>query len=152
MPNFSAFELREVAVNTRGVTLGEDIKTARERLRMNQLELAEAVGVSESTISNWERGRSSPKNRLGLVRAILKLDASAEARTEADDHDTTDEERVLRSASDSALLAEVARRFGRGLETPATRHGRGERGTLPPHLTAPQAAQQTTSDGSSDSL
>jgi DNA-binding transcriptional regulator YiaG len=147
VPNFSAFELREVAVDTRRVTLGEDIRTARERLRMNQLELAEAVGVSESTVSNWERGRSSPKNRLGLVREVLKLDATAGATDEADDNGATDEELVLRSVSDSALLAEVARRFSRGLGTQAARRGRGDRGTLPAHLADGQSVVRRVSDG-----
>lgn len=99
VPNLSEVELRVVAVNTRGVTLGEDIKTARERLRMNQLELAEAVGVSESTVSNWERGRSNPKNRLGLVRQILKMDDAGER--------TQREGRLLKDASMPELLMRI---------------------------------------------
>jgi DNA-binding transcriptional regulator YiaG len=66
-------ELRQVAADTRRVTLGDDIRQARERAQLTQPELAERVGVSEGTISNWERGVvKTPKNRLARVWEVLR--------------------------------------------------------------------------------
>lgn len=49
----------------------EEIKAARERLQLTQGELAQEVGVSLRTISNWERGSNVPRNRMGaLVEAL----------------------------------------------------------------------------------
>ncbi len=39
----------------------DDIRSFREGLRLTQAELAERLGVSANTISNWEAGRSSPR-------------------------------------------------------------------------------------------
>jgi len=52
---------------------GEQIKDARERFRMTQADLAEALGVSMRTIGSWERGESIPRSRLGAIREVLKL-------------------------------------------------------------------------------
>ena len=41
-------------------SLGELIAKARRDARLEQTELADAVGVSRNTISNYERGRSMP--------------------------------------------------------------------------------------------
>lgn len=75
-------ELREVVLKTRGVAqtepdrkvAGELYKLARERLKMDQEDVAELVGVSVSTVSNWERGKTSPKNRLAALRSVLRMD------------------------------------------------------------------------------
>lgn len=40
---------------------GEYIKVLRERMGYTQEQLAEMVGVSIQSISNWERGKSEPK-------------------------------------------------------------------------------------------
>lgn len=49
----------------------DQIRAARERLQMTQGELAQEVGVSLRTISNWERGHSVPRGRMGaLVEAL----------------------------------------------------------------------------------
>lgn len=128
-----------VALDSGSVAItGHQIRQERRRRGFTQQQLADAAGVSLRTIGRVERGEIDDPRSLDLIALELGLL-----------HDTvaTDEERVLRSVADSALLAEVARRFGRGLETPATQRGRGERGTLPPHLTVPQPAQRTTSDG-----
>jgi transcriptional regulator with XRE-family HTH domain len=52
---------------------GEQIKDARERHRMTQQELADAVGVSSRTVGSWERGESVPRSRLGAIREALQL-------------------------------------------------------------------------------
>lgn len=58
--------------------LGTRIKRARERLRWTQRQLADAVGVNVKTVDNWENGRSSPRNRLGSLEAVLGIDLSGE--------------------------------------------------------------------------
>jgi len=40
--------------------LADNIKTHRKRLGLNQLEMAERVGVSEPTITAWESGKRWP--------------------------------------------------------------------------------------------
>lgn len=42
------------------IQIGAKIKTLRKGKRMSQIELAEALGVSRATISNYEVGRRSP--------------------------------------------------------------------------------------------
>lgn len=40
--------------------MAEKIREYRERRGMTQKELAEALGVDQSAVSNWERGISEP--------------------------------------------------------------------------------------------
>jgi putative transcriptional regulator len=47
-----------------------DIKSIRGRLRMSQSEFALMIGVSLSTLQNWEQGRRRPD---GPARALLKV-------------------------------------------------------------------------------
>ena len=142
MREIGRLELRELAVDTHFVTLGEEIRTARERLQMTQPELAALVGVSESTVSNWERDQSKPKNRMALVRQVLQMD---------DDEQSVElaltEERVLRQISDQKLWAEATRRFLRGTSgsgQPILQ--RGQYAALPEHLKNPQAVERGESD------
>jgi transcriptional regulator with XRE-family HTH domain len=51
--------------------IGTRIKRARERLRWTQRRLAEAVGVSQKTIDNWENGRTEPKSAIGALEDVL---------------------------------------------------------------------------------
>ena len=48
----------------------ETIKELRERKGWTQLQLANEVGVTPSTIYNWERGRFVP--RVGQLRDLAK--------------------------------------------------------------------------------
>jgi len=41
-------------------TVGKAIRRHRKRLEMSQVQLAEAVGVSRTTVADWERGASDP--------------------------------------------------------------------------------------------
>jgi putative transcriptional regulator len=50
----------------------EDVRTIRERLGMSQTEFALMIGVSVSTLRNWEQGRRTPE---GPARALLKVAA-----------------------------------------------------------------------------
>jgi putative transcriptional regulator len=47
-----------------------DIKTIREELHKSQSEFALMIGVSVSTLQNWEQGRRKPE---GPAKALLKV-------------------------------------------------------------------------------
>lgn len=47
-----------------------DIKRIRARLKLSQSEFALMIGVSVSTLQNWEQGRRTPE---GPARALLKV-------------------------------------------------------------------------------
>jgi putative transcriptional regulator len=49
-----------------------DIRSIRGRLKMSQSEFARMIGVSISTLQNWEQGRRRPE---GPARALLKIAA-----------------------------------------------------------------------------
>ena len=42
------------------MSLGNNIKAVRKEKKLSQVELGKAVGVSRSTIANWEKGKASP--------------------------------------------------------------------------------------------
>lgn len=49
-----------------------DVKGVRLRLEMSQSEFARMIGVSVSTLQNWEQGRRRPE---GPARALLRVAA-----------------------------------------------------------------------------
>jgi putative transcriptional regulator len=49
-----------------------DVKAIRQRLRKSKVEFARMIGVSVSTLQNWEQGRRRPD---GPARALLKVAA-----------------------------------------------------------------------------
>lgn len=54
-------------------SVGWLIAKARHRRHLSQEELAEALGVSPSTVANWERGASYPLKLAGLVEEFLGI-------------------------------------------------------------------------------
>ena len=58
------------------MTLGERIQKRREELNMTQLQLAEAIGVKEATVSRYESGKipNPPQKRIKLLTMALKVD------------------------------------------------------------------------------
>ncbi|MDP9361396.1 MAG: helix-turn-helix domain-containing protein [Acidobacteriota bacterium] len=50
----------------------EDVRAIRNKLRKSQDEFALMIGVSVSTLRNWEQGRRQPH---GPARALLKIAA-----------------------------------------------------------------------------
>lgn len=58
-----------------------DIKRIRKRLQVSQGQFALMIGVSKSTLQNWEQGRREPE---GPARALLRIvDKQPEAVLEA---------------------------------------------------------------------
>lgn len=57
--------------------LGETVRLRREELGFDQAELAGKLGVSQQTVSRWERGLALPRPvRLREVAQALDLDAA----------------------------------------------------------------------------
>ena len=54
------------------------IARARHRKRMTQVQLAEALGVSPSSVANWERGATYPLKCAGLIEELLGITIPAE--------------------------------------------------------------------------
>ena len=61
------------------MTLGEQIRAAREAKNLSQEALAEQLGVSRQAVSKWENGTAAPQgaNRAALIE-ILELDMISE--------------------------------------------------------------------------
>jgi len=51
-----------------------DVKAIRKRLGKSQAEFARMIGVSVSTLQNWEQGRRKP---VGPARALLRVAAAS---------------------------------------------------------------------------
>ena len=62
--------------------LGTLIKRARERKRWTQRQLADALGVDIKSVSNWETGRTSPKNSTGALEEVLGISLTARPEPE----------------------------------------------------------------------
>ena len=54
-------------------SVGLIIARARQRQRMTQVQLAEALGVSPSSVANWERGAAYPAKYAGLIEELLGI-------------------------------------------------------------------------------
>jgi putative transcriptional regulator len=52
----------------------EDVRAIREKLNKSQSEFARMIGVSVSTLQNWEQGRRQPH---GPARALLRVASRA---------------------------------------------------------------------------
>jgi transcriptional regulator with XRE-family HTH domain len=52
------------------------IRDAREKLKLNQSQLAELIGVSPQAVQQWESGATQPRGkRLSKIAEVLKLPA-----------------------------------------------------------------------------
>ncbi len=50
------------------MTIGDNIKTLRERFDLTQAQLGEIAGVSDKAVSTWENGANVP--RMGAIQKI----------------------------------------------------------------------------------
>lgn len=57
--------------------IGTRIKKRRQVLDMTQQDLADALGVSKSTVANWESGKHFPLRYLGKVEDVLGVSLEA---------------------------------------------------------------------------
>ena len=62
--------------------VGARIAKRRHQLDWSQVELARKLGVSPSTVANWERGASYPKKKLGKVEQVLGISLDGEPEPE----------------------------------------------------------------------
>lgn len=65
-------------------SVGTVIARARQRRRMTQRELADALGVAASTVANWERGASYPLKLAGIVEEYLDITIPAREHESAE--------------------------------------------------------------------
>ena len=73
--------VHNVWMAARDPALATRIKRARERQRWTQRQLADRIGVDRKTVDNWENGRTTPRNSMGALEALLGTlgeDAGAE--------------------------------------------------------------------------
>jgi len=54
-------------------SVGLLIARARQRKRLTQVQLAEKLGVSPTTVANWERGAAYPLKFGGVVEEFLGI-------------------------------------------------------------------------------
>lgn len=122
---------------------GEQIRQARQRAGLSQAQLASIVGVSQRSIGNYERGETISRSHMPRIEEALSAYLG------------TGDGPSLASASDAALLAEIARRFERGCDgdgnTAATNHAGGSpaKGTRKPRGERVQATEATPARGDS---
>ena len=56
------------------MTIGQSMKQCREKKQITQLQLAEKIGTSNMTVSNWETDRFSPSLIMLIsVADVLKV-------------------------------------------------------------------------------
>lgn len=64
--------------------IGARIARRRHQLGWSQVELASRLGVSPSSVANWERGASYPKKKFGKVEQVLRISLDGLAPEAAD--------------------------------------------------------------------
>jgi len=64
----------EVRPSRKFVFKPEDVRSIREKLQKSQSEFAQMIGVTLSTLQNWEQGRREPQ---GPARALLVVASKA---------------------------------------------------------------------------
>lgn len=52
---------------------GSELINFRKRLNLTQRQVAEALGVTDQTVSNWEQSRSEPKLTFKQVKALCNI-------------------------------------------------------------------------------
>jgi transcriptional regulator with XRE-family HTH domain len=93
--------------------IGERIKNLRKGLGMNQTELANAVGVKQSSISDIERGGGIEASTLmSLARALLKSPQFIMTGEEAAFELSEEEALVIKALRESKSAAQKAKKTG----------------------------------------
>ncbi len=71
--DFEGFEPEEVPDSIDPVTFGGQIKAIREAVQISRAALAKSIGVSASTVKNWEQDKTKP-NKKNLKKLNKALD------------------------------------------------------------------------------
>lgn len=69
-----------LSVATDSNEIGRRIAARRQELRLSQDELAARLGVSPTTVGNWETGKHYPKRHLGALEAQLRVNLRDDQR------------------------------------------------------------------------
>lgn len=85
--------------------VARNIKNARTKKNMTQLELADIVGVSYQAVSNWERGNSMPD--IGKISDIAKALDMDVAELLGDDKETSIIKKVIENSEESLTAEEL---------------------------------------------
>lgn len=85
-----------------------DVRAIREKLRMNQPQLAKRLGVTKGAVSQWESGVSSPSVTAAyMLRGLeAEFDSSKNVRTESKPADMVLE---IRLTGESILLESLSK-------------------------------------------
>ena len=113
-------------------TIGTRIARRRQALRMTQEDLAQAVGVTKSSVANWESGKHFPQRKQGAVEHVLGISL------EDDPHQEVAYDRVRERVHDmlyEELPEDEARRMEAIIEA-------GLEGRIPPRRRAPSRSEQ----------
>jgi transcriptional regulator with XRE-family HTH domain len=69
--------ITEQAMNTHISTFDANLRAARAKINLNQVQLARMIGTAQTNLSKWERGISTPNiNSLLLLAEALHTTAS----------------------------------------------------------------------------
>jgi transcriptional regulator with XRE-family HTH domain len=113
---------------------GARIAKRRHQLGWTQVELAARIGVSPSSVADWERGASYPKKKLGKVEQVLGVRLDEDPKPEPsipksllrevmETEGLTDEERVaVIAAIDNTLAKERGEKASSAPEAARARH------------------------------
>lgn len=52
---------------------GRELMRLRKRLGLTQKQVADAVGVTDQTVSNWEAGRFEPRLTISQMQALCRV-------------------------------------------------------------------------------
>lgn len=55
------------------IPTGVKIQRARQRKRLTQQEMADALGVERSTVATWESGEHFPRRYAGAIEELLDI-------------------------------------------------------------------------------
>jgi transcriptional regulator with XRE-family HTH domain len=136
----TVFDLGRLGVDSAAVTLGEEIRRARELKGLTARELATILGVAENTIGNWENDRTLPRGKMARIRQVLDME----------DPDAEDDSPSLAEASNLELIVEMSRRLGVSLDA-AAEHGRTFPDVPPGRYRWPKPAAPSSRTKSKDS-
>jgi transcriptional regulator with XRE-family HTH domain len=89
--------------------IGARIAKRRHQLGWSQIELARRLGVSPSSVANWERGASYPLKTLGRVEQVLgvPLDGPPEPKPPPPPLISPEVEAAVRAGAESPEEAEA---------------------------------------------